>query len=266
MLRYFSIASGSSGNCSLLSDGAVHILIDAGISARRIATTLAKNELKLEDILYVLVTHGHEDHIRGLDTLYSRYGIKIITNKPTAYEIANVLPKSAIKAVYNPGAAFGIGNIRIQTFSIPHDTACCSAFRFTGRTGESIGFATDLGVVPDELLKGFSKAGLVILEANYDEEMLLQGSYPQNLKRRIMANNGHLCNSDCAAAIKKLADKGTKYFALAHLSKENNTPEKVLECIKKAAGRDDIHIRWLPRDEAGPVYVLEKDEIWSVED
>lgn len=263
MLKYFSIASSSSGNCHFLSDGVTNILIDAGVSARKITAALAQNELKLGDILYVLVTHGHQDHVHSAVALYEKYGVKVITNKPTAAELMSHLPRKAIKGVYTPGAAFSIGNIRVSTFPLSHDAACCNGFRFTGRTGESIAFATDLGFADSDVLTALSGAGLVVLESNYDEEMLKSGSYPQVLKRRICSTTGHLCNADCANLLPQLAARGTRYFALAHLSDHNNTPELALRTAEAALAGTDCSVKTLPKDGAGPVYILEKGEIWS---
>lgn len=266
MLKFFSIASGSSGNCAFLTDGVTNILIDAGVSARKITAALATNELRLNDILYVLVTHDHSDHVHSLVTLYEKYGIKIITNKITANKLAESLPnfpKKAIKGVYTPGTAFRIGNIRISTFPVSHDADCCNGFRFTGRTGESIGFCTDLGFVDEQVTQALSGAGLVVMESNYDEKMLLDGVYPQQLKRRIRSNAGHLCNRDCAVALKTLATLGTRYFALAHLSANNNTPETALACANGELDDPAVNVKVLPRDGAGPVYILERSEIWS---
>ncbi len=261
MLKFFSVASSSSGNCSLLTDGVTNVLIDAGVSVRRITAALAANGLRPGDVQYVLVTHAHSDHIHSLAALYEKYGVKIITNKPAAAALVETLPKRAVRGVYTPGAAFSIGSIRVQTFPVPHDV-CCNGFRFTGRTGESIGFCTDLGEVGDAVLEALAGAGLVVMESNYDRDMLLGGPYPQSLKHRILSAEGHLGNEECAAALRALAARGTRYFALAHLSDRNNTPETALACSRAALG-ENACIKVLPKDAAGPVYILEKDEIWS---
>jgi len=263
MLKYFSIASSSSGNCHFLTDGVTNILIDAGVSARKITAALAANELRLGDILYVLVTHSHQDHVHSVAALYEKYGVKVITNKLTAAELMKDLPKKAIKGVYTPGAAFAIGNIRINTFPLSHDAPCCNGFRFTGRTGESLAFATDLGFADMAVVDALAGAGLVVLESNYDEDMLQTGPYPQTLKRRICSATGHLCNLDCANTLKELSSRGTRYFALAHLSDHNNTPETALAAAEKALEGTGCSVKALPKDGAGPVYILEKTEIWS---
>ncbi|MGI5971014.1 MAG: MBL fold metallo-hydrolase [Oscillospiraceae bacterium] len=263
MAEFFTIASSSSGNCSLLSDGGTHILIDAGISLRRIKSALSERCLELSDLSGVLITHEHSDHIAGLRMLQKYYGIPVYASRGTGGALLSMLPEIRNNLIlFGEGDAFYLGEVYIKAFKTPHDTAGSVGFRFELSGGHSMGFATDLGCVTPEVMGGVRGARLIVLEANHDLEMLRIGHYPPYLKRRIRGENGHLSNTDCGSAAAQLVKSGTETLILAHLSKENNTPElaqlTVADAVTSAGavpGRD-LCLDVAPRCEIGRVYKL----------
>ena len=216
-------ASGSGGNCMLLSHKDTHILIDAGISMRRIESSLRSQGLTVKDIGGVLITHEHSDHISGLKMLIKHHGPEIFAPRTVGTRLCGMLPEAEDYLTVLPvGRDFPLGDIRIRAFHTPHDTDESVGYRIEG--GGSFAIATDMGCVTDEVLHGLLGADTVLLESNHDVNMLCDGPYPVYLKRRILSNRGHLSNADCARLARFLVDKGTKRIILGHLSRENNRP------------------------------------------
>ena len=216
-------ASGSGGNCMLLSYKDTHILIDAGISMRRVETSLKSLGLTVEDIGGVLITHEHSDHISGLKMLIKHHGIKIFAPRTVANRLRGMLPEAEEYLRILPvGQDFELGRFKVRAFHTPHDTDESVGYRVEG--GGSFALATDMGCVTDEVLSGLVGADTVLIESNHDENMLCDGPYPVYLKRRILSNHGHLSNADCARLACHLAHNGTRRIILGHLSRENNRP------------------------------------------
>ena len=216
-------ASGSSGNCMLLSYKDTNVLIDAGISMRRIETSLRNLGLTVKDIGGVLITHEHSDHISGLKMLLKHHGVNIFAPRTVAARLRGMLPESDEHISVLPvGSEFQLGDMIVRAFHTPHDTDESVGYRFSG--GGSFAIATDMGCVTDEVLQGLCGADTVLIESNHDYNMLCDGPYPVYLKRRILSDRGHLSNVDCARLARNLADKGTKRIILGHLSRENNRP------------------------------------------
>jgi phosphoribosyl 1,2-cyclic phosphodiesterase len=217
-------ASGSSGNCSVVTDGKVNILIDAGISLRRIAAGLRTAGLAPEALDGVLVTHEHSDHISGLPMLLKHHPLPVYATRAAASRIAGMLPDT--ESFFRPitaGESFDIGGVEVTAFRTPHDSADSVGYRLDD--GCVLGFATDTGCVTGEMLDGLMGADTAVIEANHDVEMLRYGRYPVYLKRRILSDVGHLSNENCGKLAKTLAENGTGRIIIGHLSKENNTPE-----------------------------------------
>jgi len=216
-------ASGSGGNCMLLSHKDSHILIDAGISMRRVESSLRNIGLTVSDIGGVLITHEHSDHISGLKMLIKHHGINIFAPRTVANRLRGILPEAEDYLTVLPvGADFRLGRFTVRAFHTPHDTDESVGYRVEG--GGSFALATDMGCVTDEVLSGLLGADTVLIESNHDIQMLCDGPYPVHLKRRILTNRGHLSNVDCARLVRHLADNGTKNIILGHLSRENNRP------------------------------------------
>lgn len=226
-------ASGSKGNCTLVSDGGTHILIDAGISARRIRTGLLEQGLTMNDVGGVLITHEHSDHICGLPVLLRRDPVPVYALPEVAAALRNSMPEHAqLLREIHPDEAFALGEIEITPFCTLHDAAASCGYRFDG--SGCFGFCTDLGVVTDTVREALCGVDCAVIEANHDVMMLREGRYPAFLKRRILSDNGHLSNDSAGELAVYLAAHGTRCLILGHLSRENNTPEKALEAVASA--------------------------------
>jgi len=257
LLTLTTLASGSSGNCLLLSTGRTHILIDAGISCRRIKTALNAVSLHPSELAAVLITHEHSDHISGLATLTKQYDFPIWASRGTAGELNRRIAFLEDRLFpFLPGSSFCIGDLHIGTFPISHDAAQPSGYTVTDghRTAAVV---TDLGVVTEAVLAAASCADLLVLEANHDEGMLLSGAYPPFLKSRILGDCGHLSNRSAGALACAAVSGGATTVVLAHLSKENNTPtlahstvSDTLSCSQIDPCRD-LQLTVAPRDVMG---------------
>ena len=224
-------ASGSSGNCLLVSSGDTNILIDAGISMRRVNTALAQSGHTMRDIGGVLITHEHSDHISGLKMLIKHYSVPVYAPRTVANRLRGIMPEIEDCLHEIPvGESFGIGGMSVSAFHTPHDTDESVGYRVEAQG--IFALATDMGCVTDEILEALSGADTVLIESNHDEQMLRYGPYPVYLKRRILSYNGHLSNENCACLARALADCGTERIVLGHLSRENNSPSLAM----KAAG------------------------------
>ena len=226
-------ASGSGGNCMLLSERDTHILIDAGISMRRLQQSLRAHDLEIEDIGGVLITHEHSDHVSGLKMLLKHYDLPLYAPHTVAARLCGMLPDAEeTMHIIVPGEEFRVGAFCVRAFQTPHDTDESVGYRVEGRGVFAL--ATDMGHVTDEILEGLTGADTVLIESNHDLDMLYNGPYPVQLKRRILSDRGHLSNTDCAALAARLARNGTGTVILGHLSKENNRPEIALRETEQA--------------------------------
>lgn len=258
MLTVHTFASGSEGNCLLISGGQTHILVDAGISCKRIKTALARLGLTPEELSGILITHEHSDHICGLNTLVRRHDVPIYataaTGRQLSYRIAGIEPR--LHQV-EPGDVFGLGEMRVTVFPTSHDAADSVDYRVDG-CGGSVGVLTDTGYVTDEAALALTGVGLLVLESNHDVEWLQSGPYPYPLKQRILSDAGHLSNDTAARFARLMASQGTQQFVLAHLSRENNTPARALETISRAVAEFGAAVTVAPRGELSPAYVTEE--------
>ena len=256
MLTLHTFASGSEGNCLLISAGQTHILLDAGISCKRITASLAALGLHMDDVAAILITHEHSDHISGLTTLVKRHRIPIYataaTGRQLAYRIAGIEPLLRCIA---PGDVFRIDAVKITVFPTSHDAAGSVDYRFD--CGGSIGVLTDTGYVMDEAADALAGVDLLVLESNHDVEWLKSGPYPYPLKQRILGDCGHLSNDAAAHFARQMAQQGTRQFVLAHLSRENNTPQRALETVSRAVSEFGAAVCVTPRGELSCAYRVE---------
>ena len=232
--RIISLFSGSKGNCTLLRVGETHILIDAGMSCRAIERALCAVGEKLSDINAILITHEHSDHTKALPVLLKKHPVPVHVADATAKELCRSGFPSDCFAVHSPCCEIHVAAgktapvVRINSFVVPHDSRCCVGYRFTSE-GEGwshiAAIATDMGCVTDDIRTSLCGAKEIILESNHDENMLMMGPYPYELKRRILSNQGHLSNTCAAEFLCELTSGGARHLLLAHLSPENNTPE-----------------------------------------
>ena len=224
-MKICTFASGSSGNCALVWHKDTYILIDAGISMRRIVSCLQKLGLEARQLSSVLVTHEHSDHISGIPMLVKPFSLPVYTSGGTARALFKngTIPIEQI-SVFETGRSFAIGDLQINSFETPHDTAESVGFTIDGGS-RRLAFATDLGHVSVEVERAVMGAGTVILESNHDIEMLKCGRYPYRLKTRILGNRGHLSNDMGGQFASRLVRGGADKIMLAHLSRDNNTPD-----------------------------------------
>ena len=229
-MRIVTFASGSTGNCTLISDGKTHILVDAGISMRRIQRCLAELSLSLQDISGVLITHEHRDHVAALATMVKRSEVLFFAPRTVANHLRwSVADIDGRINIITPGKEFSIENMEISAFNTSHDTDESVGYRISGSA--LIGYCTDTGCVTEEMILALSGVRAAVIEANHDEEMLRYGNYPYFLKRRVLSDRGHLSNAACANLAAVLCEKGAQKLILAHLSRENNRPELALDVV-----------------------------------
>lgn len=256
MTIFRTLASGSSGNAALLSSGSTHILIDMGISCKRVCVALRSVGLKPEEITAVLVTHEHSDHIKGIETYVKRYRTPVYCTTAVSwqlcYRIAGIEPCLRPMTI---GEAANFGPIEAEILPTSHDCAGSAAWHFTTPDGR-IGYLTDTGVIVEETGKRLLGAELLILESNHDVDMLRAGRYPYPLKRRILSDRGHLSNDAAAAYAAESVRAGTRTVLLAHLSEENNTPEAALGTVGAALAGLGAVLAAAPRDSISEAYCL----------
>ncbi len=224
MARFCTLFSGSGGNCSYIGCGGSGILIDAGVSARRLEKALTDREIDPASIQAILVTHEHVDHVQGIKVLAKRYGYPIYASCGTLSALAadNRLPADA--DIYEMNGPVSVADMQVTMFHTSHDSAESAGYTVETATGRKMAVCTDTGVLTDEAWDAITGCHLVQMESNHDVHMLETGVYPYPLKQRILSDRGHLSNDICAAALPMLAQTGTTRFILSHLSKENNTP------------------------------------------
>lgn len=231
---FCSFASGSSGNCYFVGKQDEGILVDAGISALQVTTGLHKNDLGMNNVKAILVTHDHIDHVKGLEILTKQHPIPIYAHSDCLQGLAE---GKATKAIDNglfrevePGVPFSIADIGIESFPVMHDGrgAMGYHFEFEGRT---LTIATDIGMLDTVVKEQIRRADNIVIEANYDVEMLEKGSYPYHLKQRISGPFGHLSNIESARFVAEIYHAGIKNIMLCHLSENNNTPERAMQCF-----------------------------------
>lgn len=264
-MHIFTLASGSAGNCTLVQDGETSLLIDAGISAKRICAGLNALGVSVDELSGILITHEHSDHISGLATLVKHHNIPILAPRTVAnhlrYSIAGVDDYITELPV---GEVSRIGGIYAVPFHTPHDTPESVGYRLEGANA-IFGFCTDCGHVTGEMLEALRGADAAVVESNHDVEMLKAGSYPLPLKRRILSDNGHLSNDCCAALALEMLRHGTKSLVLGHISRENNTPELALRTVSAALSREGARVghdvRVFTAPEREPLELCVKEDV-----
>lgn len=225
-MRVCNLSSGSDGNLTYIETLNAKILLDAGLTASEITKRLSLLRVTPEEIDAILITHEHNDHIKGVDVFASKYHTKVYVHNKGFWALKSKLKKSdKIEFVQFDDLDFYIKDLLITNFPLSHDAEYCSGYTFKEKS-KKVSILTDLGYTNDEVLSKIQGSVLVYIEANHDVQMLKNNpSYPLVLKQRILGKRGHLSNDACAQAVEFLAKTGTKQIMLAHLSRENNTPE-----------------------------------------
>jgi phosphoribosyl 1,2-cyclic phosphodiesterase len=231
IVRFCVLASGSGGNSAFLATSKTRILIDAGLSVRDLTRRLAAIGEKPEDLDAVVITHEHSDHVAGLVRLIRTRARK---NRPLPVFVSRLTAplidwedlESPPTEHFQAGSGWIIGNIAVESFTIPHDAVDPVGFCFHAE-GIKIGVATDLGYVPDSIKIHLRRVQILLLESNHDVEMLRAGPYPWSVKQRVMGRNGHLSNTHTCDYLENDLDRGVQTLILGHLSEQNNHPEIV---------------------------------------
>ena len=267
MLTVHSIASGSEGNSLLVSAGGTHILVDAGISARRITAALSSLGLTPGDIAGVLVTHEHSDHTAGLATLTKQYRLPLYASGGTAGALCARIPHAAdVLHLLPRQGVLTLGDAQVTVFPTSHDAAESIDFRFDCG-GAALGVLTDTGCVTPETEQALQGVDLLVLESNHDEDWLLSGPYPYYLKQRILSEYGHLSNDAAAEFAIECVRAGTSDILLAHLSDENNSPELAEYTVGRALQSSGLSVRLAtaPRDTISEVHVCRRSPSFASE-
>ena len=241
-----SLYSGSSGNSVYISAGGANVLIDAGKSARSLCMALTAAGTDIKNIDAIFITHEHTDHTGALEIISKKYGIPVHITEASAQgmHMGDYLRGAAV--IHTPLFSVNVKDkLSISSFATSHDSACCVGYRieFDDDDGHhTIGLATDTGYVTDAMQKSLIGCESVVLECNHDPDMLRYGPYPYQLKQRISSRHGHLSNEDCAAFAATLAESGTQRILLAHLSRENNTPDAAFAAVRSAVPDESVEI------------------------
>lgn len=232
MLNFCSLYSGSSGNSLFIETANTKLLIDAGISSRKIENALLDIDIDPSTIDGILITHEHIDHVQGLGTFSKKFNLPVFVNQETL----DAMPKQRDKIdsnnvkTFKVTDKFSIGDLDIKPFSIPHDAANPCGFNIW-KKDRKISIATDIGHMTNDILKNLEESLFIMLEANYDPEVLRCSSYPFTLKSRIAGPTGHLSNEMAGKTISYLLKSGLKNAMLGHLSKESNFPELAYQTV-----------------------------------
>jgi len=239
-MRVVSLASGSSGNATIVEAGETTLLIDAGLNVRVLAKRLREAGCDPARVTGIVLTHEHSDHTTGALQLAWQYDIPIMADAKTlAALMTTITDGDALAGVtreaHPVGSNWRVGNLSLTSFPIPHDAVAPCGY-LIATDAWRICYVTDCGVMNDTILAQLRQAQLIILEANHDRDRLVRGPYPQHLKRRILSPQGHLANNEAAEAIHYCLDDGPRWIWLAHLSRTNNTPALARAAVEKRLG------------------------------
>ena len=262
-MRVCSIASGSSGNCIYIGDEATHILVDTGISKKRIEEGLSALDIKGDELNGILITHEHIDHVQGLGVFCRKYDVPVYATGGTIAGIRRLkslgkLPEGLFHEI-KIDENFQIGDMQIQPFAISHDANEPSGYRLeNGRKAAAV--ATDLGKYDDYIVENLKNLNAVVLEANHDIHMLEVGPYPYPLKQRVMGDKGHLSNELSGRLLCDILHDNLQSVVLGHLSKENNYAELAYETVKLEISMGDNPYS----GEEIPIIVAKRDTISDI--
>ena len=255
-IAFCALASGSRGNAVYLAAGENALLIDAGLSGREIERRLRQQDLDPRHLSAILVTHEHSDHIRGVGVLARRFNLPVHMTAATHRALRDSLGQLPACHYFQPGTAFRLGAFHIHPFTLSHDAADPVGFTFA-RNGLRIGMATDLGVATGLVEAHLKGCDLLLLEANHDMEMLIDGPYPWPLKQRIRSRNGHLSNAAAAELLARIAHPNLRQIVLGHLSEANNAPRIARQTVRDALKAFTIPIHVARQDHSSPVFHLD---------
>jgi phosphoribosyl 1,2-cyclic phosphodiesterase len=248
-----SLNSGSNGNCYYIGNGNDAVLIDAGISCKETEKRMKRIGLDISSVKAIFVSHEHADHINGIRVLSRKYQLPVYITASTLRSAGFLVEKTLLRS-FNPASPVSIGNLKVEAFSKSHDASDPHSFVVSGE-GVNIGVFTDIGNCCKNVISYFSQCDAAFLESNYCEDMLMNGNYPYVLKKRISSDNGHLSNTQALDLFTRHRSTSLRHLILAHLSKNNNTPELVDRLFRQHAGSTTITVA--SRYEETPVFCIE---------
>jgi len=260
MVRFISLSSGSSGNCYYLGDESKAILIDVGIGGRSIKKRLLENELPIETICAILITHDHFDHIKSVGTFAEKYSKPVFTTHKIHKALENHICTrgrlSGLKQYLQENIANEINGISVTPFEVPHDATQTVGY-FINFDGLKVTVITDIGSVTEDAVKFAKQSDYLIAESNYDFDMLISGFYPKELKERIINGHGHLSNEQNSNLLKRCHHDTLQAIYLCHLSENNNTPSlaymQAKETLEKLGSRASLEC--LPRSKTSKMFI-----------
>jgi phosphoribosyl 1,2-cyclic phosphodiesterase len=265
-LKFLSLASGSSGNCYYLGTDEYGILMDAGIGMRTMKKILKDNHIGMEQIMAAFITHDHADHIKSVGSLGEKYGIPIYATEKVHASLNNnkhIDEKISLsRRIIEKEEPVCIKDFKVTAFDIPHDASDCVGYMVAYKHHKWV-LATDVGHIGDTVSEYIRMANHLVIEANYDREMLQCGNYPDYLKKRISNGYGHLCNSEIAEFLAANFDLHLRNIWLCHLSIENNHPELAYKTVETEMGKygirigKDVNLSVLKRATPSEIFLLE---------
>jgi len=263
MTGFCPLFSGSSGNCTYIGTDTGGVLIDVGVSARRVETALRERGIDPRTIHTLCITHEHTDHVAGVRVFAQRYGCRIVASAGTLDALATDgrLPAGVAVQVM-PDGGMTLGDLYVRAFSTAHDSRQSCGYRVQTPDDCILAVATDTGYIPPSVAEALFGCDVVLIESNHDVHMLKTGPYPYFLKQRVLADTGHLSNACCAALLPDLVRSGTTYVYLGHLSADNNRPSLAYETAQTALRASgmmvdrDLRLAVAPRAGGAPVLRL----------
>lgn len=234
-LKFTVLSSGSTGNATLVANGEVTLMIDAGFSCRRIDELLLERGVTGQELSGILITHEHSDHIKGLGAVARKYNLPIYANAETWKAMDKMIGQipEENRVLLGSGETRDFGSLRVESFAISHDAAEPVGYTFYDGK-EKLSVCTDLGYASDKVKAAIADSDVLVLEANHDIEMLRMGRYPWNIKRRILGDMGHLSNEATGELMSELMNGRLKRTYLAHLSREHNMPDLARLAVRGA--------------------------------
>ena len=259
-MKFSVLSSGSKANSTCIEVDGIRLLIDCGLSCRKLELRLLSIGIDPSTISAVLVTHEHEDHTRGISTFSRKHRIPVYANRETGRFIDRPY---AIKH-FNTGSAFSIMGLQISPFSIPHDASDPVGFSIFGE-GLKFCQVTDLGRVTPLVRDALTLCDALVIESNHDEQLLWSCGYPWALKQRIASSHGHLSNAAAAELLSEICHPGLQYVVLGHLSENSNNPDFALGAARSVLGRyRDLHLLNASVHAPTPLFEVERTDLFSV--
>lgn len=239
-MEFCSLSSGSSGNCIYIGSDKTKLIVDAGISKKSVDNSLKLIKVNTDQLDGILITHEHLDHYKSCGSLSRSYNIPLYMKEKT-YEVLKSRLGNIFKINIIDRDEFLIGDLEIKIFSTPHDAVDPIGYTISNDK-KRISIATDMGYFSNNVFENLKDSNIVLIESNYNKDLVLTGPYPYTLKQRILSDLGHLSNEDCGVAILKLLKNFPKTIILGHLSETNNFPELAYRTVEKIVTDNNLEI------------------------